>query len=422
MLNDENNLNNSEQLKKPFITIVSFTICIIIWFGILLEGDSKNILSFEKWGFYSYQSILNGSYWGLLTAAFVHENFVHIFFNIYFLYVVGTIIENEIGYFKYFILIITSAIASSTLQLVFTETTGIGISGVLYAFVGLIWSYNKYMYKFQRYFGNDFINSALIWLLLAWILTDLGMMNIANWAHLGGFLWGALFGNLILKRNIILSLIFSMGFITLSVISITWAPWSDAWNVNKAIKEFMENKPKNAIRILKDISKKKKKDVYALLVLATILEEQKQYDEATKYLNEVLKIDSNNFQAKKFLAVIRINQKDYKEAMKLVSELLKINPDDFELNNYQGILHLKMNNYNEAISIYQSMVLKSPEEYKATVYYNLACAYSLKNEKAQAIKYLRIAIAKKISFKNDAFSDKDFENIKNEKEFLDLLK
>src|SRR5690606_13388074 len=94
---------------------------------------------FQKYGFYSYEAILRGKYLGLITPVFVHFDFFHIAFNLLFFSAFSSKIEKSSGSIFLIIFILISALISTSAQLFFSGTTGIGISGVVFAMIGFLW-------------------------------------------------------------------------------------------------------------------------------------------------------------------------------------------------------------------------------------------------------------------------------------------
>jgi Tfp pilus assembly protein PilF len=58
----------------------------------------------------------------------------------------------------------------------------------------------------------------------------------------------------------------------------------------------------------------------------------------------------------------------------------------------------------------------------ATSYYNLSCILATKKEKDKALEYLKKAISLDQKYKEEARTDKDFDNLRGQKEFEEALK
>jgi len=85
-----------------------------------------------------------------------------------------------------------------------------------------------------------------------------------------------------------------------------------------------------------------------------------------------------------------------------------------------GLAYHKQRKYDKAIDGYEMAV--SIDSELAYAHYNLACAYSLKNEKTLAIKTLQKAITLNQKYIEMSKTDSDFDNIRSSPEFQQLIK
>ena len=114
-----------------------------------------------------------------------------------------------------------------------------------------------------------------------------------------------------------------------------------------------------------------------------------------------------------------MSNKKYAEAEKEFRKALANEPNNISANSYLGYSTFQLNKLDESINFFEKAVsLGSDYPYD---YYNLACIYSLKNKPEQAIKYLKKALVLGAEIKEKVLEDKDFDNIKDLKEFKDLL-
>jgi GlpG protein len=152
----------------------------------------------------NWQSIKRGEVWRLITPAFIHYDWMHIIFNMIWLYSFGTLIEDRRGSFFTLLLVLSLAITSNVGQGVessfrnYLATFG-GMSGVGYGLFGYLAVKAKYDSR-ERYFlppGTTFM--AMLWFLLC-ILRDIPPFShlladaippIANTAHAVGLIVGA---------------------------------------------------------------------------------------------------------------------------------------------------------------------------------------------------------------------------------------
>ena len=139
----------------------------------------------------------SGQYWRLLTPAFLHFGWLHIAFNSLWLWELGSKIERTLGAVNMILLFCTIALISNTAQFVFGGPGMFGgMSGVVYGLLGFSWAGAK----IQPVWGFAPPRSIMImmvgWLLfcMAGVVEVLGFGAIANAAHLGGLVAGALLG------------------------------------------------------------------------------------------------------------------------------------------------------------------------------------------------------------------------------------
>lgn len=416
---DKENIENTDSQEKitltlreyillkpiPVITIVVIVLCIVNYIFKSLEGEITTFDAYEKYGFFSYEAIINGKYYGLITATLVHGNLMHIFFNLYCILFLGIKIEKEIGYVKYFLFLITSAIAGTGLELLFSETTGIGISGVAYAFFGFLWITSKKHPNFLGFLKKEDIINAIAWLVLCIVMTYFGSWNIANYAHLGGFIWGILFAYAyIVKEKVILSIFLQIIQLGLSLTPVFYAPWNSTWIKVKAV-QYIENNDTNSFEnILSNNKDKLDDDDRFYLILGEMFLSKKDYNKAIEYYNKSQSIAKE------------IENKESDPKKKTIAKLKEI-----FIKERLAISYLSIKEQDKSINIYQELLKDPNSENKANYYYNLACAYSIKNNKEKAIFYLSEAIKLDKKNKELAIKDSDFSNIKDSKEFKELI-
>ena len=75
---------------------------------------------------------------------------------------------------------------------------------------------------------------------------------------------------------------------------------------------------------------------------------------------------------------------------------------------------------DDAIRMFQQAIEVDPNF--ATSYYNLSCILATKKEKEKALEYLKKAISLDQKYKDKAGTDKDFDNLRAEKEFKEIVK
>jgi membrane associated rhomboid family serine protease len=124
-------------------------------------------------------------WWRLVTSMFLHENIVHIAFNMFALYVIGTPVEQYLGKPRYIGLYFVSGLAGSAgalLQAPFTPELGASgaIFGILGAMLIIEWQVTG------RLAGN-----AMTWIVINLVIS-FAIPNISWGGHVGGLIGGIL--------------------------------------------------------------------------------------------------------------------------------------------------------------------------------------------------------------------------------------
>ena len=88
---------------------------------------------FAKWLLYG-PAVANGDWWRLITSAFLHANLIHIAFNMYFLWFVGSAVETALGRGRFLAVYLISGLAGSAGALVLSR---FGRGHAAYSPVGL---------------------------------------------------------------------------------------------------------------------------------------------------------------------------------------------------------------------------------------------------------------------------------------------
>jgi membrane associated rhomboid family serine protease len=128
-----------------------------------------------------------GAWWRLLTSTFLHEQVLHIAFNMYALWVLGPQLERVLGYARFLALYLTCAVAGSVtvLWLTAANVSTLGASGAVYGMFGTA-------FLIARARGGDLTSWAVL-LGLNLVIT-FAVPNISWQGHLGGLGAGLLLG------------------------------------------------------------------------------------------------------------------------------------------------------------------------------------------------------------------------------------
>ena len=139
----------------------------------------------------------NGQYWRLVTPVFLHFGWLHIVFNSLWLWDLGRRVEQVLGHFNMFMLFLAIAMVSNISQFAFGGA-GLfgGMSGVVYGLLGFSWVAPLLQPGWHIQPSSPIMLFMVGWLVacMAGLVEVLGFGAIANAAHVGGLLCGALLG------------------------------------------------------------------------------------------------------------------------------------------------------------------------------------------------------------------------------------
>lgn len=183
-------LRNEEvfKLKPPYITYLLMAISIIVFFAMYFFGNgSYDNLTLINFGALVGELVRGGAYYRLITPIFIHIGLLHLFFNMYALYIIGTQLESFYGHFKFLLIYLFSALCGSLLSITFSSNTiSAGASGAIF---GLLGSLLYFGYHYRIYLGNA-LQRQIIPIILLNLLIGFTFQHIDQAAHIGGLVGG----------------------------------------------------------------------------------------------------------------------------------------------------------------------------------------------------------------------------------------
>ena len=173
--------------KRPVITYTLIIINILVFIMMYIFGNgSEDAITLLNFGANYPELIKAGQYYRLLTSAFLHIGFLHLIFNNYALYVIGSQLESFLGRTKFFIVYLVSALCGSLMSMIFSDGISAGASGAIF---GLLGSLLYFGYNYRVYLGGV-IKSQIIPLIVLNLIIGFITPGIDNAAHIGGLLGG----------------------------------------------------------------------------------------------------------------------------------------------------------------------------------------------------------------------------------------
>lgn len=174
--------------KKPVITYALIIINVLVFLLMYKFGrGSTDIQTLVNFGANNASLVKAGDIYRLFTAIFLHIGVMHLLFNMYALYIIGTQIETFYGKFKFIIIYLLGGIAGNLLANIFEQTSlGAGASGAIFALLG---AYLYFGYHYRVYLGST-IKGQIMPVILLNLLIGFSTPGISNASHIGGVIAG----------------------------------------------------------------------------------------------------------------------------------------------------------------------------------------------------------------------------------------
>ena len=178
-------------IEDPVLTYALIGINVIIGIGAFLGGASATSggigqSQLLELGALSRPDIANGEYWRLITAGFLHAGFLHLAFNMFALYVLGTMLEPAVGRLRFGLIYGVSLLAGSFGALLATPLAPtVGASGAIFGLMGAA-------VVVMRNRGINPMESGLpLWIGLNLLFT-FTVPGISIGGHIGGLIGGVI--------------------------------------------------------------------------------------------------------------------------------------------------------------------------------------------------------------------------------------
>jgi membrane associated rhomboid family serine protease len=206
--------------------IATYTIIAINVAVFLAEGSTGSALGYGGGGTVFTKGALYGpliahqhEYWRLVTSGFLHAGFLHLLFNMLFLYFMGPALEQAIGRVRFVLVYFVSLLGGSFGALLFQPgIPTVGASGAAFGVLGAL-------VVVARARRIPIWSSGLGPLLLINLVFSLSIAGISIGGHLGGLIAGGLAGALIVElgERRRLQTLAMAGCVLLAVVSVAGA-------------------------------------------------------------------------------------------------------------------------------------------------------------------------------------------------------
>ncbi len=152
-----------------------------------------------------YAVVVQGEYWRLFTALFLHGGFAHLLFNVFALYVLGPPLERSIGAVRFILCYLISGLASSAGVVLLTViglvqvSQLVGASGCIMGIVGALAGFllrHRHAPHAKQRLANIFM------IIVIQTAFDLSTPQVSMAAHLCGLIAGFFLGLILAPRRV----------------------------------------------------------------------------------------------------------------------------------------------------------------------------------------------------------------------------
>jgi membrane associated rhomboid family serine protease len=132
------------------------------------------------------QGVAHGQWWRIITGGFLHENLLHIGFNMWVLYYLGTLLEPALGRLRFGLIYFVSLLTGSLgVLLVSPHELTVGASGAVFGLMGAA-------AVEMRARQIPLMQSGVGGLILLNLIISFSLPGISWGGHIGGLIGGAL--------------------------------------------------------------------------------------------------------------------------------------------------------------------------------------------------------------------------------------
>jgi len=306
---------NTGTMRDYPVTTGLIAVNVAVLAGMLVTGGfgGPNLI---RWGANFGPLTVSGEYWRLLTAAFVHGGLLHIAFNMWCLWSIGTLCERLFGRWQTLVIYLLTGVGGSLLSIAWaSERLSVGASGAIFGIVGALLAGLKFgnlgLSGAQRaQMISSMISFSAINFALGFGFLGFGA-NTDNMAHLGGFVTGLLIGlplgafareHKMLQAGTVLATIM---ILCAAGYELVQKRGQNGLETRLEVALELRDYPK-AINLLEKYTTEHPDDDTALVRLGIVYERARQHDKAISTVEKALKVNPNSADAKEVLDQLRI--------------------------------------------------------------------------------------------------------------------
>src|SRR3954452_3297001 len=176
------------------LTLLIIAVTIVISLTTLLSPEASDLVDLF---ILDKAAVAAGEYWRLWTVTLLHADFLHLAFNMYALYLAGTIVERWYGSIRFGAIYLACAAAGSTASFVFGgDAPSVGASGAIFGLFGILLAAGRLHNPIDPR-SRGVVSQLLFLVVINLVFGFSSGGSIDNAAHPGGLAAGLWLGALI---------------------------------------------------------------------------------------------------------------------------------------------------------------------------------------------------------------------------------
>ncbi|WP_170007662.1 rhomboid family protein [Bacillus fonticola] len=324
------------QNGKPRMTYVFIAIQIVMFAILEWNGGSQNTETLIRYGAKFQPLILEGEWWRLLTAVFLHIGFLHLLMNTLALFYLGTAVERIFGTIRFTCIYLLAGVIGSLASFAFTTNLSAGASGAIFGCFGALLYIG--VSKPRLFFRTMGLN--VLFILALNLMFGFTIPGIDNAGHLGGLVGGFLIAAVVhfpkqkskLRLVPVLILLFIIPFLVKTGIEGEYDASKGSQVVALAQMYIQEGKVDQAYTLLSDtFANQEDVPSEAYFFLAYVELKRADYKQAEGHLLKAIEQDPTFTEAYFNLAVLYTKTNRFPEALDVARKAETLDSDNEDI-------------------------------------------------------------------------------------------
>ncbi|MFY9561089.1 MAG: rhomboid family intramembrane serine protease [Terriglobales bacterium] len=361
------------QSTSMVVTQVIFGINVAVFLGMLLAGvsilDNPAGQDLVKWGANYGPYTVGGQWWRLLTCVFIHGGLLHIAFNMWGLWNLGSLAESLYGRWTFGFIYLITGVAASVASVVWNPNVlGVGASGAIFGIAGaLIASFSLGGFSLPRTQVTGTLTSLVVFAVYS-LVFGASSRGIDNAAHVGGLIAGLILGALIalvapdrdapMRRIAVLALV----LVLIGGGTAWWLHSRDYLrHMQRGIGYLGEAKTDQAIAEFQTVIRRRPDYPAAHFELARAYATKGDLAHAEAEFKRVLELNPGSEAAYNNLGFVYLDERKLPQAREAFQGLLALNPNNANAHFGLAAGGFAEGKYQDAIQEYQTAAKLNPD-------------------------------------------------------------